>query len=74
MLVGAWLALRRRWLLAGVAMGIALLVKLTAIYGIGAVALYVLLTRRAGLVAPAPAMPLRDLGGHRRSASSPSRS
>jgi dolichyl-phosphate-mannose--protein O-mannosyl transferase len=44
MLVGAWLALRKRWILAGVAMGIALLVKITALYGIGAVALYVLLT------------------------------
>jgi predicted membrane-bound dolichyl-phosphate-mannose-protein mannosyltransferase len=44
MLVAAWLALRRRWILAGVAMGIALLIKLTAIYGIGALLLYVLLT------------------------------
>ena len=43
MLVGAWLALRRRWILAGVAMGIALLIKITALYGIGAVLLYVLL-------------------------------
>jgi len=44
MLVGSWLALERRWLLAGLAMGIALLVKLTALYGIGAVILYLLLT------------------------------
>jgi predicted membrane-bound dolichyl-phosphate-mannose-protein mannosyltransferase len=44
MLVGSWLALRRRWLLAGLAMGVALLVKLTAVYGIGAVLLYVLLS------------------------------
>jgi predicted membrane-bound dolichyl-phosphate-mannose-protein mannosyltransferase len=44
MLVSAWLALRRRWLLAGIAMGVALLIKLPAIYGIGAVLLYVLLT------------------------------
>ena len=44
MLIGAWLALRRRWILAGVAMGIALLVKITALYAVGAVALYVLLT------------------------------
>ncbi len=44
MLVGSWLALRRRWILAGVAMGIALLIKITALYGIGAVVLYVLLT------------------------------
>jgi dolichyl-phosphate-mannose-protein mannosyltransferase len=44
MLVGSWLALRKRWILAGVAMGIALLIKITAIYAIGAVILYVLLT------------------------------
>jgi dolichyl-phosphate-mannose-protein mannosyltransferase len=62
MLVGSWLALRRRWLLAGVAMGIALLFKLTALYGIGAVVLYVLLTegpdwwRRRRL-------PVRELAG-----------
>jgi len=62
MLLGSWLALRRRWLLAGVAMGIALLMKLTALYGIGAVVLYVLLTE-------GPAwwrlrrVPLRSLAG-----------
>jgi 4-amino-4-deoxy-L-arabinose transferase-like glycosyltransferase len=44
MLVGSLLALRRRWILAGVAMGIALLIKITALYGIGAVLLYLLLT------------------------------
>lgn len=44
MLVGSWLALRRRWLLAGLAIGIALLVKLTALYAVGAIVLYVLLT------------------------------
>jgi dolichyl-phosphate-mannose-protein mannosyltransferase len=44
LLVGSWLAIRRRWILAGVAMGIALLIKITAIYGIGAVLLYALLT------------------------------
>jgi dolichyl-phosphate-mannose-protein mannosyltransferase len=44
MLVGSWLALRKRWILAGLAMGIALLIKITALYGIGAVLLYVLLT------------------------------
>jgi 4-amino-4-deoxy-L-arabinose transferase-like glycosyltransferase len=48
MLVGAWLTLRKRWILAGVAMGIALLVKITALYGIAAVALYVLLTEGPG--------------------------
>ncbi len=62
MLVASWLALRRRWLLAGLAMGIALLVKLTALYGIGAIVLYVLLSegpdwwRRRRV-------PLRDLVG-----------
>jgi dolichyl-phosphate-mannose-protein mannosyltransferase len=44
MLLGSWLALRRRWILAGVALGIALLIKITAIYGVGAVLLYWLLT------------------------------
>lgn len=44
MLVGSWLALRHRWILAGVAMGIALLIKITALYGIGAVLLYLVLT------------------------------
>jgi len=48
MLVGAWLALRKRWILAGLAMGIALLVKITALYGIGAVVLYALLTEGPG--------------------------
>jgi dolichyl-phosphate-mannose-protein mannosyltransferase len=62
MLVGSWLALERRWVLAGVAIGVALLVKLTAIYAVLGVALWVLLsdgpdwwrTRR---------IPLRALGG-----------
>lgn len=44
MLVGSWLALRRRWIFAGVALGLALLIKITAIYGVGAVLLYWLLT------------------------------
>ena len=44
MLVGSWLALQRRWLLAGLAVGIALLVKLTALYAILAVGLWFLLT------------------------------
>jgi 4-amino-4-deoxy-L-arabinose transferase-like glycosyltransferase len=44
MLVGSWLALRKRWILAGVAMGVALLIKLTALYGVGAVVLYALVT------------------------------
>jgi 4-amino-4-deoxy-L-arabinose transferase-like glycosyltransferase len=44
MLVGSWLALRRRWLLAGLVLGIALLIKLTALYAVAAIVLYVLLT------------------------------
>jgi dolichyl-phosphate-mannose-protein mannosyltransferase len=44
MLVGSWLALKRRWVLAGIAVGIALLVKLTALYALLAVALWVLLS------------------------------
>jgi 4-amino-4-deoxy-L-arabinose transferase-like glycosyltransferase len=40
MLLGSWLAIRRRWILAGVALGLALLIKITAIYGVGAVLLY----------------------------------
>lgn len=40
MLIGAWLALRERWALAGIALGIAFLVKLTALYGLLAVGLY----------------------------------
>ena len=44
MLLGSWLAIRRRWILAGIALGIALLIKITAIYGVGAVLLYWLIT------------------------------
>lgn len=47
-LVGSWLAMRRRWLLAGLAVGIGLLIKLTALYAVGAVVLYVLLTDGPG--------------------------
>lgn len=62
MLLGSLLALRRRWVLAGIAMAVALLVKLTALYAIGAVLLFVLLSegpdwwRRRRL-------PIRDLAG-----------
>jgi predicted membrane-bound dolichyl-phosphate-mannose-protein mannosyltransferase len=38
-LVGAWLALRERWLLAGAFFGVGVLFKLSALYGLGAVAL-----------------------------------
>jgi len=37
MLVGAWLALRERWVLAGIFLAVALLVKLTAIFGLFAI-------------------------------------
>jgi dolichyl-phosphate-mannose-protein mannosyltransferase len=57
MLVGAWLALRDRWALAGLAMGIALLVKLTALYGVLALLLMIGLKlfeewRARGTIAP----------------------
>jgi predicted membrane-bound dolichyl-phosphate-mannose-protein mannosyltransferase len=62
MLIGSWLALRRRWLLAGIAVGVALLIKLTALYALLAVGLWLLFTdgptwwrqRR---------IPLRDIAG-----------
>lgn len=44
MLVAAWLALKRRWVLAGLVLGIGLLIKITAIYAVGAVLLYFLFT------------------------------
>ena len=37
MLIGAWLALRERWALAGICLAVALLVKLTAIFGLLAI-------------------------------------
>jgi 4-amino-4-deoxy-L-arabinose transferase-like glycosyltransferase len=45
-LVGAWLALRDRWALAGICMALGLLVKLTALYGLLAI-LTLLLIRMA---------------------------
>jgi predicted membrane-bound dolichyl-phosphate-mannose-protein mannosyltransferase len=44
MLIGSLLALQRRWLLAGIAIGIALLFKLTALYALLAVGLWLLFT------------------------------
>lgn len=41
MLVAAWLALRERWALAGLILGIGFLVKLTALYGLLAVLLMI---------------------------------
>ena len=57
MLIGAWLALRDRWALAGLAMGVAILFKLTALYGVLALLLMVGLKlfeewRERGTVAP----------------------
>ena len=43
-LLGAWLALRERWALAGVALGIGFLIKLTALYGLLAVLILLGLT------------------------------
>jgi 4-amino-4-deoxy-L-arabinose transferase-like glycosyltransferase len=62
MLVAAWLALRERWALAGITFGIGLLIKLTALYGLLAVGLYLGLrllgewraTRRVSLVSLGP--------------------
>jgi dolichyl-phosphate-mannose-protein mannosyltransferase len=45
-LVGAWLGLRERWVLAGVLIGVGFLVKLTAVYGL--LALLLLLAIRIG--------------------------
>ena len=50
MLFGSWLALRGRWILAGIALGLALLIKITAIYAVGAVLLYWLLTEGVQLL------------------------
>jgi 4-amino-4-deoxy-L-arabinose transferase-like glycosyltransferase len=48
MLVAAWLAIRKRWVLAGVVMAIALLIKVTALFGLAAILLYVLVTEGPG--------------------------
>jgi dolichyl-phosphate-mannose-protein mannosyltransferase len=61
-LVGSWLAMRRHWALAGLAVAIGCLVKITAIYGVAAVLLLYLL--EVGV--PwwrAKRIPLRDLRG-----------
>jgi 4-amino-4-deoxy-L-arabinose transferase-like glycosyltransferase len=47
-LVGSWLALRERWALAGLAMAVGILVKLTAVYGVAAVLLLFLLQHAVG--------------------------
>ena len=61
-LVGSWLAMRGRWALAGVAVAIGLLVKLTALYGVGAVLLFYLFERGGGWLR-SRRIPLRDLRG-----------
>ena len=61
-LVGSWLALRRRWALAGLAMAVGILVKLTAIYGVAAVLLLYLLLEGARWWR-ARRIPLGDLRG-----------
>ena len=62
MLTGAWLEMERRWLMAGLTMGITLLIKLTALYAIGAVLLYILLTEGPDWWR-ARRIPLRELAG-----------
>lgn len=59
-LVGSWMALRGRWALAGLAMGVGLLIKLPAMYGIGAVGLLYLLEQGPGWLR-ARRIPLREL-------------
>ena len=62
MLLGMWLAMRRRWFLAGLTLGIALLIKITALYAVGAVILWVLMTSAPGWWR-ARRIPARELAG-----------
>ena len=48
-LVAAWLALRERWLLAGVLLGVGFLVKLSALYGLAAIGLLLAMRMVAAL-------------------------
>lgn len=61
-LLGSWLAMRGRWALAGVAVAVGLLVKVTAIYGVAAILLLYLL-QAGGPWWRARRIPLPDLRG-----------
>ena len=61
-LVGSWLALQGRWTLAGLAMAVGLLIKVTAVYGVAAVLLLYLL-QVGGRWWHDRRIPLRDLRG-----------
>ncbi len=61
-LVGSWLAMSGRWTLAGAAVGIGFLIKLTAIYAVGAI-LLLLLLQAGGRWWRARRIPLADLRG-----------
>lgn len=60
-LVGSWLAMRERWALAGVAVAVGFLIKITAVYGVAAVLLLYLL--QAGGTWWRGRIPLLDLRG-----------
>jgi dolichyl-phosphate-mannose-protein mannosyltransferase len=70
-LVGAWLALRQRWALAGVFLALGLLVKLTALYGLLAILILIAiriadrwrLERRIALVDLRPAITVTLVSG-----------
>ncbi len=61
-LVGSWLAMRQRWALAGVAVAIGFLIKITAVYGVAAVLLLYLL-QAGGRWWRERRIPLPDLRG-----------
>ncbi len=61
-LVGSWLTMRRHWALAGVAVAIGFLIKLTAVYAVGAILLLYLL-QAGGRWWHERHIPLRDLRG-----------
>jgi 4-amino-4-deoxy-L-arabinose transferase-like glycosyltransferase len=61
-LVGSWLAMRGRWALAGVAVAIGLLIKLTAVYAVGAILLLFVLDEAGGWLRTRR-LPIRTLRG-----------